>query len=42
VIVPVVLGWLMWRGQQAGLYSSDLGVTLTVVTNVTVLVVILL
>ncbi|MFB3923278.1 MAG: PAS domain S-box protein [Terriglobia bacterium] len=40
LMVPVVLGWLIWRGQRAGQYPGDLGMTLIVVMSSAALVVI--
>ncbi|MEJ7872561.1 MAG: PAS domain S-box protein, partial [Rubrobacteraceae bacterium] len=36
IFVPVVLGWLRLRGQQAGLYDSELGVALMTVSSMTI------
>jgi signal transduction histidine kinase/CheY-like chemotaxis protein len=33
VLVPLVLGWLRLRGQQVGLYGTELGVSLITVAN---------
>ncbi len=33
VLVPLVLGWLRLRGQQIGLYGTELGVSLITVAN---------
>lgn len=36
VFVPVVLGWLRLEGERAGLYSTEIGVSLLVISNVVV------
>ena len=33
ILVPLVLGWLRLRGQQIGLYGTELGVSLITVAN---------
>ena len=33
ILVPLVLGWLRLRGQQIGLYGTELGVSLNTVAN---------
>jgi signal transduction histidine kinase/DNA-binding response OmpR family regulator len=33
ILVPLVLGWLRLKGQQAGLYGTELGVSLITVAN---------
>ncbi|MBD0253914.1 MAG: response regulator, partial [Rubrobacter sp.] len=37
ILVPLVLGWLRLRGQQAGLYGTELGVALITIANMAVL-----
>src|ERR671938_1539629 len=33
ILVPLVLGWFRLRGQQVGLYGTELGVSLITVAN---------
>jgi signal transduction histidine kinase len=33
ILVPLVLGWFRLRGQQVGLYGTELGVSLFTVAN---------
>jgi len=37
ILVPLVLGWLRLRGQQVGLYGTELGVSLITVANMFVI-----
>ncbi len=37
ILVPLVLGWLRLKGQQVGLYGTELGVSLITVANMVVL-----
>ena len=37
ILIPIVFGWLRWRGQQAGLYMQWTGVSLMIVAAVTLL-----
>ena len=37
ILVPLVLGWFRLRGQQAGLYGTELGVSLITVANMFVI-----
>jgi PAS domain S-box-containing protein len=38
VAVPVLLGWVRWRGQEAGLYGTSVGITLYTTSTVVILV----
>jgi len=37
VLVPVVLGWLRWRGEEAGLYDTRFGVALFAISMIVAL-----
>ncbi|MBZ5513347.1 MAG: PAS domain S-box protein [Acidobacteriia bacterium] len=37
VVLPMLVGWLAWRGESGGLYAGDVGIALTVVMSVGVL-----
>jgi PAS domain S-box-containing protein len=41
ILIPALLGWLRLAGQRAGLYSTELGVALTVVGNIVFFLVLL-
>lgn len=34
VLLPTILGWLRIQGQRANLYNTDIGVSLTIATNI--------
>lgn len=42
IFVPVVLGWLRLKGQQVGLYDSELGVALMVVSSIAIFAVLVM
>ena len=42
VLVPVVLGWLRFEGQRAGLYGTGVGVLLTTTANVLIIAALIL
>jgi PAS domain S-box-containing protein len=42
IFVPVVLGWLRLKGQQVGLYGTELGVALMVVSSIAIFAVLVM
>lgn len=42
VIVPVVLGWLRFEGERAGLYGTEFGVVLNTTANVLIITALIL
>ena len=42
IVVPIVIGWLRFEGERAGLYGAGFGVVLTTTANVIIITALIL